>query len=110
MEKITQIEYTKKSLLERVNNIVIGYRTYAVYFKAYVDEYRYMKLKKIVRIFDDDILEYYDYEKEYLTKKEINACINEFIYSAIDYTDNDIFETRNLCNETINEYNAELKY
>lgn len=110
MEKITKIEYTKKSLLERVNNIVIGYRTYAVYFKAYVDEYRYMKLKKIVRIFDDDIFEYYDNEKEHLTKKEIDSCINEFIYSAIDYTDNDIFETRNLCNETINEYNAELKY
>lgn len=108
MKTITQIELTKKLLISRVNNSMTSYKKYIVYFNAYVSEYKYMKLKKIVTIFDDDIFEYY--EKDHLTQKEITAAINDLIYCNIDYINNDVFETREICNKSIIEYNNSFSY
>ena len=108
MKTITQIELTKKSLISRANNSMTSYRKYLVYFNAYVSNDKYMKLKKIITIFDDDIFEYY--EKDHLTQKEITAAINDLIYCDIDYINNDIFETRNICNNSIIEYNNVFNY
>ena len=108
METITQIELTKKSLITRVNNSMTSYRKYLVYFNAYVSEYKYMRLKKIITIFDDDIFEYY--EKDHLTQKEITTAINDLIYCNIDYINNDVFETREICNKSIIEYNYNFNY
>lgn len=108
METITQIELTKKTLLDRVNNSMTSYRKYLVYFNAYVSEYKYMRLKKIITIFDDDLFEYY--EKDHLTQKEIRIGINDLIYCNIDYINNDVFETREICNKSIIEYNNSFSY
>ena len=108
METITQIVLTKKILITRVNNSMTSYRKYLVYFNAYVSEYKYMKLKKIITIFDDDIFEYY--EKDHLTQKEITRCINDLIYCNINYINNDVFETREICNKSIIEYNYSFNY
>lgn len=108
METITQIELTKKLLIARVNNSMTSYRKYLVYFKAYVSNDKYMKLKKIITIFDDDIFEYY--EKDHLTQKEIKTAINELIYWDIDYINMDAFETREICNNSIIEYNNSFSY
>ena len=67
-----------------------------------------MKLKKIITIFDDDIFEYY--EKDHLTQKEITTAINDLIYCNIDYINNDVFETREICNKSIIEYNYSFNY
>ena len=108
METITQIELTKKSLITRVNNSMTSYRKYLVYFNAYVTNDKYMKLKKIITIFDDDIFEYY--EKDYLTQKEIKTCINDLIYCNINYIGMNVFETRNTCNKSIIDYNNSFNY
>ena len=108
MRTITKIELTKKLLIARVNNSMTSYRKYLVYFNAYVSEYKYMKLKKIITIFDDDIFEYY--EKDHLTQKEITRCINELIYCNINYINNDVFETMEICNKSIIEYNNSFSY
>lgn len=108
MRKITQIELTKKLLIARVNNSMASYRKYLVYFNAYVSEYKYMKLKKIITIFDDDIFEYYD--KDHLTQKEITTAINDLIYCDINYINNDVFDTREICNNSIIEYNNSFNY
>ena len=108
METITQIELTKKSLLARVNNSMTSYRKYLVYFNAYVSNDKYMKLKKIITIFDDDIFEYY--EKDHLTQKEITTAIIELIYWDIDYINMNVFETRNICNKSIIDYNNSFNY
>lgn len=108
METITQIELTKKLLIARVNNSMTSYRKYLVYFNAYVSQYKYMKLKKIITIFDDDIYEYY--EKYHLTQKEITTAIIELIYWDIDYINMDILETRNICNKSIIDYNNSFSY
>ncbi len=108
MKTITKIELTKKILISRVNNSMTSYRKYLVYFNAYVSEYKYMKLKKIITIFDDDIFEYYD--KEHLTQKEITTGINDLIYCNIDYINNDVFETMEICNKSIIEYNYSFNY
>lgn len=108
METITQIELTKKLLIARVNNSMTSYRKYLVYFNAYVSQYKYMKLKKIITIFDDDIYEYY--EKDHLTQKEIKTAINDLIYGDINYINNDVFETREMCNKSIIEYNNSFSY
>ena len=108
MRTITKIELTKKLLISRANNSMTSYRKYLVYFKAYVSEYKYMKLKKIITIFDDDIFEYY--EKDHLTQKEITTAINDLIYCDINYINNDVFETREICNKSIIEYNYRFNY
>lgn len=108
METITQIELTKKILIARVNNSMTSYSTYLVYFKAYVSNDKYMKLKKIITIFDDDIFEYY--EKDHLTQKEITIAINELIYWDINYISFDVYKTREICNKSIIEYNYSLNY
>ena len=108
METITKIELTKKLLISRVNKSMTSYRKYLVYFKAYVSEYKYMKLKKIITIFDDDIFEYY--EKDHLTQKEISTAVNDLIYCDIDYINNDVFEIREICNKSIIEYNYSFNY
>ena len=108
MRTITKIELTKKLLITRVNNSMASYREYLVYFKAYVSEYKYMKLKKIITIFDDDIFEYY--EKDHLTQKEITTAINDLIYCDINYINNDVFEIREICNKSIIEYNYNFNY
>lgn len=108
MKTITQIELTKKLLIARVNNSTTSYRKYLVYFKAYVSQYKYMKLKKIITIFDDDIYEYY--EKDHLTQKEITKAINDLIYCDIDYINNDVFYIREICNKSIIEYNNSFSY
>lgn len=108
METIAQIELTKKLLIARVNNSMTSYRKYLVYFNAYVSNDKYMKLKKIITIFDDDIFEYY--EKDHLTQKEITKSINDLIYCDIDYINNDVFETREICNKSIIEYNNCFNY
>lgn len=108
MRAITKIELTKKLLISSVNNSMTSYRKYLVYFNAYVSEYKYMKLKKIITIFDDDIFEYY--EKDHLTQKEIKTAINDLIYCNIDYVNNDVFEIRNICNKSIIEYNYSFNY
>ena len=108
MRTITQIELTKKLLIARANNSMTSYRKYLVYFNAYVSQYKYMKLKKIITIFDDDIFEYY--EKDHLTQKEITTAINDLIYCNIDYINNDVFETRKICNKSIIEYNNAFNY
>ena len=108
METITQIELTKKTLLDRVNNSMTSYRKYLVYFNAYVSNDKYMKLKKIITIFDDDIFEYY--EKDHLTQKEITTAINDLIYCDINYINNDVFETKEICNKSIIEYNNCFNY
>lgn len=108
METITKIELTKKLLITRVNNSMTSYRKYLVYFNAYVSEYKYMKLKKIITIFDDDIFEYY--EKDHLTQKEITTAIIELIYWDIDYINMNVFETREICNKSIIEYNNSFSY
>lgn len=108
MKTITKIELTKKLLITRVNNSMTSYRKYLVYFNAYVSEYKYMKLKKIITIFDDDIFEYY--EKDHLTQKEIKTCINDLIYCDIDYINNDVFEIKEICNKSIIEYNYQFNY
>lgn len=108
METITKIELTKKLLISSVNNSMTSYRKYLVYFNAYVSDYKYMKLKKIITIFDDDIYEYY--EKDHLTQKEIMTAINDLIYCNIDYINNDVFETREICNKSIIEYNNSFSY
>ena len=108
MKTITQIELTKKTLLARANNSMTSYRKYLVYFNAYVSEYKYMRLKKIITIFDDDIFEYY--EKDHLTQKEIKTAINDLIYCDIDYINNDVFENRKICNKSIIEYNYSFNY
>ena len=108
METITQIELTKKLLIARVNNSMTSYRKYLVYFNAYVSEYKYMRLKKIITIFDDDIYEYY--EKDHLTQKEITTAINDLIYCNIDYINNDVFETKEICNKSIINYNNSFSY
>ena len=108
MRTITKIELTKKLLITRVNNSMTSYRKYLVYFNAYVSEYKYMKLKKIITIFDDDIFEYY--EKDHLTQKEITTAINDLIYCDINYINNDVFETREICNKSIIEYNYRFNY
>lgn len=108
METITKIELTKKLLISRVNNSMTSYRKYLVYFNAYISDYKYMKLKKIITIFDDDIFEYY--EKDHLTQKEIKTCINDLIYCDINYIDNDVFETREICNKSIINYNYNFNY
>ena len=108
MKTITKIELTKKLLISRANNSMTSYRKYLVYFKAYVSEYKYMKLKKIITIFDDDIFEYY--EKDHLTQKEITTAINDLIYCDINYINNDVFEIREICNKSIIEYNYNFNY
>ncbi len=108
METITQIELTKKSLIARVNNSMTSYRKYLVYFNAYVSNDKYMRLKKIITIFDDDIFEYY--EKDHLTQKEITTATNDLIYGDINYINNDVFETREICNKSIIEYNNSFSY
>lgn len=108
MKTITKIELTKKLLISRVNNSMTSYRKYLVYFNAYVSNDKYMKLKKIITIFDDDIFEYY--EKDHLTQKEITTAINDLIYCNIDYISNDVFETREICNKSIIEYNNAFNY
>ena len=108
MKTITKIELTKKLLIARVNNSMTSYRKYLVYFNAYVSQYKYMKLKKIISIFDDDIFEYY--EKDHLTQKEMKTAINDLIYCDIDYINNDVFDTRNICNKSIIEYNNSFSY
>ena len=108
MRTITKIELTKKLLISRANNSMTSYRKYLVYFKAYVSEYKYMKLKKIITIFDDDIFEYY--EKDHLTQKEITTAINDLIYCDINYINNDVFEIREICNKSIIEYNDRFNY
>ncbi len=108
MRTITKIELTKKSLIARVNNSMTSYRKYLVYFNAYVSEYKYMRLKKIITIFDDDIFEYYD--KDHLTQKEITIGINDLIYCNIDYINNDVFNIREICNKSIIEYNNSFSY
>lgn len=108
METITKIELTKKILISRVNNSMTSYRKYIVYFNAYVSNDKYMKLKKIITIFDDDIFEYY--EKDHLTQKEITTAINDLIYCNINYINNDVFDTREICNKSIIEYNNSFSY
>lgn len=108
METITKIELTKKLLITRVNNSMTSYRKYLVYFNAYVSNDKYMRLKKIITIFDDDIFEYY--EKDHLTQKEITRAINDLIYCDIDYINNDVFETREICNKSIIKYNYSFNY
>lgn len=108
MRTITKIELTKKLLISRVNNSMTSYRKYLVYFNAYVSNDKYMRLKKIITIFDDDIFEYY--EKDHLTQKEIKTCINDLIYCDIDYINNDVFDIREICNKSIIEYNYSFNY
>lgn len=108
MRTITQIELTKKLLISRVNNSMTSYRKYLVYFNAYVSNDKYMRLKKIITIFDDDIFEYY--EKDHLTQKEIKTAINDLIYCDINYINNDVFETREICNKSIIDYNYSFNY
>lgn len=108
MRTITKIELTKKLLIARVNNSMTSYRKYLVYFNAYVSDYKYMRLKKIITIFDDDIFEYY--EKDHLTQKEITTAINDLIYCNINYINNDVFETMEICNKSIIEYNYNFNY
>lgn len=108
MRTITKIELTKKILITRVNNSMTSYRKYLVYFNAYVSEYKYMKLKKIITIFDDDLFEYY--EKDHLTQKEITTAINDLIYCDINYINNDVFEIREICNKSIIKYNNSFSY
>ena len=108
METITQIELTKKTLLVRVNNSMTSYRKYLVYFNAYVSNDKYMRLKKIITIFDDDIYEYY--EKDHLTQKEITTAIIELIYWDIDYINMNVFDIREICNKSIIEYNNSFSY
>lgn len=108
MRTITKIELTKKLLIARANNSMTSYRKYLVYFNAYVSNDKYMRLKKIITIFDDDIFEYY--EKDHLTQKEIKTAINDLIYCDINYINNDVFETREICNKSIIEYNYNFNY
>ena len=108
MKTITQIELTKKTLLDRVNNSMTSYRKYLIYFNAYVSNDKYMRLKKIITIFDDDIYEYY--EKDHLTQKEITTAINDLIYCNIDYINYDVFDIREICNKSIIEYNNSFSY
>lgn len=104
---ITNVEMTKKTVLERVNNDMTSYIIYKVNFRAYVDENRYKNLVTVIHIFDDDIFEYADKEK--LTKKEYQATINELIYSCLDYTGQNLSDVIDRCNNNINSFNKDCR-
>lgn len=71
-------------LVKRVNNEATSYYIFLVDFKAHLKRDRYIVAQDIILIFDDDLFEFYDYEKDTLTDSEQIAAKDILIQAQLD--------------------------
>ena len=71
-------------LVKRVNNEATSYYIFLVDFKAHLKRDRYIAAQDIILIFDDDLFEYYDYEKDTLTDREQITAKDMLIQAQLD--------------------------
>ena len=107
-EKVLRVVMTKKRLWQRVCNCYTAYRTYVVYFKAYIGEHTFYRVRDIYRIYDEDICEYEDCGCVSKTRSDIVA--SEMLFNNIlCYEGLTIDKIRAWCNKHIDEYNESVR-